>query len=195
MRLTTRTPLILALAALLLPAGASAQSGDPETEAPPTIYDSEGRRDPFRPTIGDDKGSGDKCALREGMAGVLLQEVKLTGVMQTARGPMAMWEGGTANQGYFSYEGDQFCDGTVHAIDTVTKCITVRQVKEDPNRKLLRPWIDVQRCLYPEAGEGDDSGGPGAFSGIGEGGGRRGPGNIARPNTAARPGTMIKHRQ
>ena len=70
--------------------------------------------------------------------------------------------------------------------------MTVRQVKEDPNRKLLKPWIDVPRHLYPEDATASAPA-RGAMSldrAV-----RRGPGNLARPNTAARPGTRIDARQ
>jgi hypothetical protein len=193
----TKTPSLLpiaALATLLLstgPAGAQPPPPPPDDDAP-TIYDSQGRRDPFRPTIGADKGSGDRCAEREGMAAVLLQEVKLTGITMTPRGPLAMWEGGPANQGYFSYEGDEFCDGAVFKIDYDNKVVTVRQVKEDPNRKLLRPWVDVPRHLYPEAA---NTGSGGSATTAQRGGGRIGPGNLARPNTAAKPGSSINWNQ
>ena len=146
----TRFTLLFSLLSVALPLGAFAQGNAPKREAPPAVYDSQGRRDPFRPTIGEDKGSGDRCAQREGMAGVLLQEVRLTGIVMTPKGPMAMWEGGPANQGYFSYEGDEFCDGTVHSINYDNKVAVVRQIKEDPKRKLLRPWLDVPRHLHPE---------------------------------------------
>ena len=127
------------------------------------------------------------------MAAVLLQEVTLTGIAMTARGPMAMWEGGPANQGYFSYVGDEFCDGTVHEIDYANKVVTVRQVKEDPKRRLLRPWLDVPRHLHPEDASAESgSGGMGLQPSAG---GRRGPGNVARPNTAAPAGSRISHRQ
>jgi hypothetical protein len=196
MTTTRKLPVLLSapalLAALVLPTGAQAQQGaKPPPDPAPAVYDSQGRRDPFRPTIGADKGSGDRCAQREGMAAVLLQEVKLTGIAMTARGPMAMWEGGPANQGYFSYQGDEFCDGTVHDIDYDNKVVTVRQVKEDPKRRLLRPWLDVERHLHPE-----DASAPGGGLGLaGARGGGRGPGNIARPNTAAPAGSRISHRQ
>ena len=192
LRILTSASLLLAGALLIAP-GARAQEDDERMEQRGTIYDSEGRRDPFRPTIGADKGSGDRCASRQGLAAVLLQEVKLTGITMTARGPMAMWEGGPSNQGYFAYVGDEFCDGTVHEIDFTNKVVIVRQMKEDPNRKLLKPWIDVPRHLYPEeATAAAPVRGAGSLT---QGSSRRGPGNIARPNTAAKPGSTISHRQ
>lgn len=192
---TTRTGLLLFAAAMLLaPAGVLAQEDDDRNETRGTIYDSQGRRDPFRPTIGGDRGSGDKCASREGLAAVLLQEVKLTGITMTPRGPMAMWEGGPSNQGYFSYVGSEFCDGTVHEIDFQNKVVIVRQMKDDPNRKLLKPWMDVPRHLYPEDATASSAPTRGAMS-LSESAVRRGPGNVARPNTAARPGSRIDARQ
>lgn len=183
----------LGLALGLAPAALAQNPEDETPDTPPMFYDSQGRRDPFRPTIGIDKGSGDRCASRDGMAKVLLQEVKLTGITMTNRGAMAMWEGGPANQGYFSYEGDEFCDGTVFSIDFANKVVIVRQIRDDP--KLLRPWNDVPRHLYPEDASAAEALTGAALGTNQQATPRRGPGNLARPNTAAKPGTMITPRQ
>ncbi|MEM7246872.1 MAG: hypothetical protein AAF533_16080 [Acidobacteriota bacterium] len=116
-----------------------------------TGYDSQGRRDPFRPTIGQDKEEDTDCGSFEGLRSVMVQEVKLTSIVSTPDGNVATFEGGPYNLGYFTRVGDRFCDGTVHEINFETKAVTVQQKRNDPTReRFLKPYTERIIQLFPD---------------------------------------------
>lgn len=119
-------------------------------------YGSGGRRDPFRPTIGILKGGKSDCSKHVGTSrGVLLDEVELTAIARTPKGGVATFEGGPEKQGYFMYEGDQFCDGTIYKVDYELKLVIVRKKLHNPKqRQLMRNYRDITKRLYPEMEEG-----------------------------------------
>lgn len=109
-------------------------------------YDSQGRRDPFRPLTGD-RGSDDERSVHEGtLRGLLWQEVRLTTIMATPTGNLAMFEGGPKREGYVAREGDRFWNAFVYRIDSDNATVVVREELDDP--RLLKPYRDWPINLY-----------------------------------------------
>lgn len=178
--ITVATGAVVLVLAGLTAASARAQAGS----SGPVEYVWEGRRDPFVPTIGSGIPS-DKCSDFTGMRAVLVQEVKLTGIMQTPSGAWAQFVGGPDNQPYYGRVGDQFCDGVLHEINSQNWSITIRQERQEQGKRLMRPWNDVVRHLYPEADDGGGSSSVGVGGNLGgSASSGRGPGLHARPDTS-----------
>ena len=116
-----------------------------ELEAPRNgyIYNPVGRRDPFislaRPVASEDSQRGPKPP---GIAGFLLQETSLKGVVKTTDGWIAVLEG-PDKKGYFVRVGQRMYDGVITAVDAAG--LTFRQEITDP----LSPAKsrDVRRLL------------------------------------------------
>lgn len=108
------------------PAQPPAQGAQPPAEQPaagakpPYTYDPSGRRDPFISLLGrgaDPKSGQNRPA---GLAGILINEVSLKGIMRDRTGFVAMVHG-PDNKTYIVKPGDRLMDGTVKSImaDTV----------------------------------------------------------------------------
>jgi hypothetical protein len=108
-------------------------------------YNPEGRRDPFRSPFG---ALGRTEAKRPpGMAGMLVAEIDLTGVVHDPRDGDVAVVNGSDNKGYFLRVGDEVYDGTVIAIDSQRGTITFRQYIDDPRR--IKPYRDIVKRLVP----------------------------------------------
>jgi len=110
-------------------------------------YEPAGRRDPFlslmTPRIVD-------VERPPGVAGMLVAEIDLAGVVQDGySGDVAMVIG-SDNKGYFLRVGDEVFDGTVIAVDPRHGVITFRQQVDDPRR--IKPYRDVEKRLVPTEG-------------------------------------------
>jgi Tfp pilus assembly protein PilP len=124
------------------PGTAAAQPAGPP---PPTFtYDPSGRRDPFRSLIGrgaDPHGTGVRPA---GVAGLLINEVKLTGILGPRGGPFVAIIQGPDNKSYQLKAGQKLLDGSVKSItqDTVVFAQDVNDplslVKQREIRRTLR---------------------------------------------------------
>lgn len=106
-------------------------------------YDPEGRRDPFRSLIGP-APKRDNGERPEGIAGFLIDEVKLQGVINTRHGLSAMIAG-PDNRGYLLRVGDKLFDGEVIRI-TRTSAV-FRQEVNDPTR--IERYREVVKDLSP----------------------------------------------
>ena len=115
-------------------------------------YDPAGRRDPFRPLVGVQVEQEERGKL-PGIAGLHWEELTLIGIVEAADGPMAIFFGGTEQEGYFVREGMNFYNGSIQKIDPVTSMVTIRQKIEDRNQ--LKPYRDIPISLHPpeEGGE------------------------------------------
>ena len=110
-------------------------------------YDPQGRRDPFRSLIGPTP----KTELGQrppGVAGFLIDEMKLQGILKTRHGPTAMMSG-PDNKGHLLRVGDKVLDGEVIRI-TATG-IVFRQEVNDPTR--IERFREVVKDLAPQAGK------------------------------------------
>ncbi len=161
----TLAGLILAGALLGAPAGGAPQN---ESQAPPAkpeaqaveqilreqeevlrgqgfSYDPQGRRDPFQ-------SLWERVPVRpgprpKGIAGMLVSEIDLVGVVRDPSGGDVAFVIGSDNKGYFLRAGDQVYDATVIAVDPSAGAVTFRQYVEDP--RLIKPYRDVVKRLAP----------------------------------------------
>ena len=105
-------------------------------------YDPQGRRDPFRSLIGPaPKIEGNRPP---GLAGFLIDELKLQGVFRTAQGLTAMVNG-PDNKGYSMRVGNKVLDGEV--IRITQSSVVFRQEVNDPTR--IERYREVVKDLAP----------------------------------------------
>lgn len=106
-------------------------------------YDPQGRRDPFRSLIGPTPKlePGQRPA---GLAGFLIDEMKLQGIFRTRQGLTAMISG-PDNKGYNLRVGDKVLDGEVIRITTTS--VVFRQEVNDPTR--IERYREVVKDLAP----------------------------------------------
>jgi hypothetical protein len=109
-------------------------------------YDPAGRRDPFM-DLYEAMGRRPKGPRPPGIAGMLVTEIDLVGIVKDPRGGDMALVIGSDNKGYFLGVGDQVYDGTVLAVDTRLGTITFRQQVNDP--RLIKPYRDVVKRLVP----------------------------------------------
>jgi hypothetical protein len=109
-------------------------------------YDPAGRRDPFQDLYAafGRRPSGPRPP---GIAGMLVTEIDLVGIVKDPQGGDIALVIGSDNKGYFLGVGDEVFDGTVLAVDTRLGAITFRQQVDDP--RLIKPYRDVVKRLVP----------------------------------------------
>ncbi len=112
-------------------------------------YDPGGRRDPFK-SLFEESVVRKKGPRPRGVAGMLVAEVGLSGIVRDPKGGNLAVFTGTDNKGYFLRVGDEVYDGTLIAIDPAAGAVTFRQQVDDP--RLIKPYRDVVKRLVP-AGE------------------------------------------
>ena len=109
----------------------------------PFAYSSDGRRDPFRSlyaTMDEVKGPRPK-----GVAGLLVTELDLTGIVKDPNGGDVALVIGSDTKGYFLRVGDVVYDGTLIGIDSGIGTVTFRQKINDPRR--IKPYQDIVKTL------------------------------------------------
>ena len=113
-------------------------------------YDPAGRRDPFRSLVENVviKGEGKRP---EGIAGMLITEVDLVGIITSPRGDLVFLNG-SDNRGYFLYEGDDLYDGRVQDIDRAAGRVVFRQKVEDPRE--IKPYREVVKKINSSTEDG-----------------------------------------
>ena len=108
-------------------------------------YNPEGRRDPFLSPFDLGPGGGGKRP--PGLAGMLVAEIDLTGVVHDPRDGDVAVVIGSDNKGYFLRVGDEVYDGTIIAIDSRQGTVTFRQQVDDP--RMIKPYRDIVKRLVP----------------------------------------------
>ena len=108
-------------------------------------YDPQGRRDPFASLFEDVRQNEDRPRPK-GVAGMLVSELDLVGIVEHPTGAVA-FVNGTDNKGYFLRVGDSVYDGTLIAIDSPRGRVTFRQQVDDPRQ--IKPFRDVVKKLLP----------------------------------------------
>src|SRR5207247_1140538 len=108
-------------------------------------YDPAGRRDPFRSLV-DASNTVGKGPRPRGIAGMLISEVDLVGIVQKGKGAIAFFNG-SDNKGYFLKVGDTLYDGKITRIDRRTGTVVFRQDINDP--RSIKPYRDVTKKLTP----------------------------------------------
>ena len=154
---------LMALLALLLAGGAVAQ--EEESEAPPPEADIDGilaaeeemlaglgysyepgeRRDPFKSLLRAREPAELRGPRPEGIPGLLIDEIDLTGVFVTSEGPVAQVVSPEQDRSYLLREGDQLYDGDVVQISQDS--VVFKQILDDPTA--LKPFREVQKQLNP----------------------------------------------
>lgn len=108
-------------------------------------YDPGNRRDPFKSLL----IKPDRLELRgprpEGIPGLLIDEVDLTGIFKTQKGYVAQVKAANQNKSYLLREGDQLYDGDVVAIRKSE--VVFKQIVQDPTA--LKPFREVVKTLGP----------------------------------------------
>ena len=113
------------------------------TEGSGFQYDSRGRRDPFV-SLALGVNVLPPEVRPPGLAGMLIQEVSLRGIVKTQDGYIAMIQG-TDNKSYFAREGERLYDGNIQTIDD--ERVVFRQEINDPLR--IEKFQQVEKSLYP----------------------------------------------
>ena len=109
-------------------------------------YDPGGRRDPFR-SLFEEISFKKKGPRPKGVAGMLVSEVALAGIVRDPSGGDVTLFMGSDNKGYFLRVGDEVYDGTLIAVDPKAGAVTFRQQVDDP--RLIKPYRDVVKKLVP----------------------------------------------
>ncbi|HVS16817.1 MAG TPA: hypothetical protein VMV46_23135 [Thermoanaerobaculia bacterium] len=114
------------------------------------LYDSGGRRDPFRSllAISDVPPVLSECG--EGVAGLRVDQVTVTGIMVTGDGPVAQVQSSGSVKSFLLRPGDQLCDGDVVRIEYTRGSggeVIFRQVESDPAAP--KPFKEVIKRLQP----------------------------------------------
>jgi len=107
-------------------------------------YDPQGRRDPFRSLVGP-APTRERRDL-QGIAGFLIDEIKLTGIVRTKQGIVGVIAG-PDNKGYLIRIGDKILDGEVVRI--TPSSVVFRQEVNDPTR--IERFREVVKDLTPQS--------------------------------------------
>ena len=113
-------------------------------------YDPGGRRDPFR-SLFEEVAMRRKGPRPRGVAGMLVVELDLTGIVRDTNGGNIAVVMGSDSKGYFLHVGDEVYDGGVIAVDPAAGTVTFRQQVDDP--RLIKPYRDVVKRLVPQGEE------------------------------------------
>jgi Tfp pilus assembly protein PilP len=131
-------PVLMLLAlSFLASASAAAAQTPPVPDAPPTpppnyAYDTDARRDPFVSLVnrGTDARDGVNTGSRpDGIAGILVDEVVVKGIVQSRGGWVAMIAS-TSGKTYSIRPGDRVMDGNVRTI--TPQAVVLMQQVNDP---------------------------------------------------------------
>jgi type IV pilus assembly protein PilP len=106
-------------------------------------YDPQGRRDPFRSLVGPALAR-EPGTRPPGVPGMLIDEMKLQGIVRTKQGLVAMISG-PDNNGYLVRVGDKTFDGEV--IRITASAVVFRQEVNDPTR--IERYREVVKDLIP----------------------------------------------
>jgi hypothetical protein len=106
-------------------------------------YDARGRRDPFV-SLALGVNVLPPEVRPPGLAGMLIQEVSLHGIVKTGNGFIAMIQG-TDNKSYFARSGERLYDGTIESIDSGK--VVFRQEINDPLR--VEKFQRIEKSLHP----------------------------------------------
>ncbi len=110
-------------------------------------YDPAGRRDPFESLLVARERPGDEVQPRpEGVPGLLISEVDLTGIFVLPDGPVAQVQSASLDKSYLIRVGDRLYDGSVVGISQNE--VVFSQIVDDPTA--LKPFREVVKKLNPE---------------------------------------------
>lgn len=106
-------------------------------------YDPGERRDPFRSLRQRNAVELPRGPRPEGVPGLLIEELSLTGIISTPEGMLAQVRGGGKAKSYLLREGDQLYDGDVVSISLNE--VVFKQIINDP--AAIKPFREVVKRL------------------------------------------------
>jgi hypothetical protein len=106
-------------------------------------YDPGNRRDPFKSLLAAPDRPEFRGPRPEGIPGLLIDEIDLTGIFRTARGFVAQVKAANQAKSYLLKEGDQLYDGDVVSINHNE--VVFKQIVQDPTA--LKPFREVVKSL------------------------------------------------
>jgi hypothetical protein len=107
-------------------------------------YDPGGRRDPFRSLLAS-RTTERRGPRPEGVPGLLVDEVTVTGIFHVPRGWVAQVRSSDKGKSFLLKEGDRLYDGEVVSIGGNE--VVFKQVVQDPTA--LKPFHEVVKKLKP----------------------------------------------
>lgn len=113
-------------------------------------YDDGGRRDPFRSLLQVSERTQDRGPRPEGIPGLLIDELTVTGVWITVDGPVAQVRSSDRSLSYLLRPGDQLYDGDVVSISYKRYEggeVVFKQIIDDPTAP--KPFREVTRKVEP----------------------------------------------
>lgn len=108
-------------------------------------YEPGDRRDPFKSLLGGHNRPEERGPRPEGVPGLLIDEIRLTGIFSTSDGWKAQVQAAANEKGYLIEAGDQLYDGDVVSITGDE--VVFRQIVRDPTA--LKPFQEVTKRLNP----------------------------------------------
>jgi Tfp pilus assembly protein PilP len=108
-------------------------------------YDPGTRRDPFKSLMAGQEKPLLKGPRPEGIPGLMIDEVDLTGIFKTWKGYVAQVQASNKGKSYLLREGDQLYDGDVVSIGDTE--VVFKQIVNDPTA--LKPFREVVKKLTP----------------------------------------------
>lgn len=106
-------------------------------------YDPESRRDPFKSLLAATQVSEVRGPRPEGIPGLLVDEVMVSGIFRTNQGYVAQVQSAEREKSFLLKEGDQLYDGDVVRITDDE--IVFKQIVQDPTA--LKPFREVVKTL------------------------------------------------
>jgi hypothetical protein len=108
-------------------------------------YDPGNRRDPFKSLLAAPDRPEFRGPRPEGVPGLLIDEIDLTGVFRTSKGFVAQVVASNQKKSYLLRVGDQLYDGDVVSINKSE--VVFKQIVQDPTA--LKPFREVVKSLNP----------------------------------------------
>ncbi len=108
-------------------------------------YDAGNRRDPFKSLLQDQNKPDLRGPRPEGIPGLLIDEIDLSGIYRTKKGWVAQVKAANQNKSYLLRVGDQLYDGDV--VEIRSNEVVFKQVVQDPTA--LKPFREVVKSLAP----------------------------------------------